>query len=192
MLLPSDTEVLPTLYALLLSAMVACIATTLNYFFLCGVVTSLASRIVGSTQGTAGHRRRHRPSFFGHSTYRRGLPRRRGTDAPHRPWIGVLRGMEVSGSTRTRGAGTAVTAGEVPQLKVASGRHSDTRKRPVRSGCSVANPKALQYCPGHGPGPPVRDERSSTRQFQRLTTYRHRSYSIMCVLAAESNIRNVK
>ena len=58
----------------------------------------------------------HRPSFRGHITYRRGLPCRMGTDAPHRLWIGVLRGMEVSGSTR--GAGTAVTAGEVPQLKV--------------------------------------------------------------------------
>ena len=45
-----------------------------------------------------------------------GLPHRRGTDAPHRLWIGVLRGREVSGSTR--GAGTAVIAGEVPQLKV--------------------------------------------------------------------------
>ena len=42
----------------------------------------------------------------------------------------------MSGSTR--GAGTAVTAGEVPQLKVVSGRHSDTRERPVRSGYSVA------------------------------------------------------
>ena len=48
------------------------------------------------------------------------------------------------------GAGTAVTAGEVPQLKVVSCRHSDTRKRPVRSG--YPNPKARQYCPG----PPVR------------------------------------
>ena len=38
----------------------------------------------------------------------------------------------MSGSTW--GAGTAVTAGEVPQLKVVSGRHSDTQKRPVRSG----------------------------------------------------------
>ena len=56
----------------------------------------------------------HRPWFWGHSTYRRGLPRHRGTDAPHLLWIGVLRGREVSGSTR--GAGTAVTAGEVPQL----------------------------------------------------------------------------
>ena len=65
-------------------------------------------------------------------------------------WIGVLRGREVSGSTR--GAGTAITAGEVPQLKVVSGRHSDTPKRPVTSGYSVANPKALQHCPG----PPVR------------------------------------
>ena len=45
----------------------------------------------------------HRPSFRGHSTYRRGLPRRRGTDAPHRLGIGVLRGREVSGSTRGRG-----------------------------------------------------------------------------------------
>ena len=62
----------------------------------------------------------------------------------------MLRGREVSGSTR--GAGTAVTAGEVPQLKVVSGRHSDTRERPVRSGYSVANPKALQY----RTGPPVR------------------------------------
>ena len=44
----------------------------------------------------------------------------------------------MSGSTR--GAGTAVTAGEVPQLKVVSGRHLDTRKRPVGSGYSVANP----------------------------------------------------
>ena len=61
----------------------------------------------------------------------------------------MLRGREVSGSTQE--AGTAVTAGEVPQLKLVSGRHSDTRKRPVRSGYSVANPKALQYCPG----PPV-------------------------------------
>ena len=89
----------------------------------------------------------HRPSFRGHSTYRRGLPRRRGTDAPHRLWIDVLRGREVSVSTR--GVGTAVTAGEVPQLKVVSGRHSNTRKRPVRTGYSVANPQALQYCPGH-------------------------------------------
>ena len=72
-----------------------------------------------------------RPSFWGHSTDRRGLPRRRGTDAPHRLWIGVLRGREVSGSTR--GAGTAVTAGEVPQSKVVSVRHLDTRKRPIRS-----------------------------------------------------------
>jgi hypothetical protein len=56
----------------------------------------------------------HRPSFRGHSTYRMGLPRRRGTDTTQRQWIGVLWGRDVSGSTR--GAGTAVTAGEVPQL----------------------------------------------------------------------------
>ena len=92
----------------------------------------------------------HRPSFRGHSTYRRGLPCRRGTDAPHRLWIGVLRGREVSGSTR--GAGTAVTADEVPQHKAVSGRHSDMWKCPARSGYSVANPKVLQYCPA----PPVR------------------------------------
>ena len=85
-----------------------------------------------------------------------GLPRRRGTDAPPRLWIGVLRGREVSGSTR--GAGTAVTAGGVPQLKVVSGRHSNTRKRPFRSGVAQAGTpwltrtKALQY----HPDPPVR------------------------------------
>ena len=39
----------------------------------------------------------HRPSFWGHSTYRRGLPRRRGADTPRRLWIGVLRGRKVSG-----------------------------------------------------------------------------------------------
>ena len=106
------------------------------------------------------------PSAIGHrfgvtaptATYRRGLPRRRGTDAPHRLWIGVLRGREVSGSTR--GAGTAVTAGEVPQLKVVSGRHSDRRKRPVRSGAPWLT-RALQY----HPGPPVSSRSSrSTRQ----------------------------
>ena len=50
--------------------------------------------------------------------------------------------MDVSGSTQ--GAGTVVTAGEVPQHKVVYGRHADTRKRPVRSGYSVANPLALK------------------------------------------------
>ena len=54
------------------------------------------------------------------------------THTPPRVWIGELMGREVSGLTR--GAGTAVTAGEVPQHKVVSGRHSDTRKRPVRRG----------------------------------------------------------
>ena len=41
------------------------------------------------------------------------------------------------------------------ELKVVSGRHSDTRKRPVRSGYSVAKPKALQYCARASPVPDV-------------------------------------
>ena len=73
----------------------------------------------------------HRPSFRGHSTYQKRLPRRKWTDTPHRLWIDVLRGREVSGSTQ--GAGTAVTAGEVPQLKVVSGRQTRTRGN-ARSG----------------------------------------------------------
>jgi hypothetical protein len=40
-------------------------------------------------------------------------------------------------SGSTQGAGSAVTAGEVPQHKVVSGRHSNTRKHAYwsRSGC---------------------------------------------------------
>ena len=41
-----------------------------------------------------------------------------------------------------RGRPAAVTAGEVRQKKVVSCRHSHTRKRPVKSGYSVANPNA--------------------------------------------------
>ena len=58
--------------------------------------------------------------------------------------------MEVS-RWATPGGGTTVTAGEVAQHKVVSVRNSDTRKCSVRSGCSVANPKALQYHPGVAP-----------------------------------------
>ena len=132
--------------------------------YMCALYLPFATR----ERGVPGHRIGHRPSFRGHSTYRRGLPRRRGTDAPHRLWIGVLRGREVSGSTR--GAGTTVTAGEVPQLKVVSGRHSDTRKRPVRSGapwltrrrCSTTQAlpfvyppsKSLCFTPGGGEATP--------------------------------------
>ena len=57
--------------------------------------------------------RKSAPSFRGHSTYRRGLPRRRGADAPHRLWIGVLRGREVSGSTRVRFRGRIRVRGRV-------------------------------------------------------------------------------
>ena len=64
--------------------------------------------------------------------------------------LGVLRGREVSGSTR--GAGTAVTVSEVPQHEVVSGRHC-TRTRGNAPGwsqvwvLSVSNPWALRYFP---------------------------------------------
>ena len=37
----------------------------------------------------------------GHSTYRRGLPCRKGTDTPHRLWIGVLRAAGTLGPFRS-------------------------------------------------------------------------------------------
>ena len=108
----------------------------------------------------------HRPSFRGHSTYQRGLPRRRGTDAPHRLWIGVLWGREVSGSTRGRGPplqrvrfpcsinsvrsplGHAETPGHAGQVWVLRG--SVTRisaavlPRPSRSSTSQVSPYVLR------------------------------------------------
>jgi hypothetical protein len=66
------------------------------------------------------------------------------------------KGREMSGSTRE--AGTAITAGEVPQLKVVSGCHSDTRNRigrGIENGIRGSRPAearrgaAGRVCAGH-------------------------------------------